>query len=61
MTEIEMKDFDRPDIDVTGAEIEETALDLPNVPVDVNDTKAELRKTSFVSDVRKTLNQFTDN
>ena len=55
-----MRDFDRPDVDVSRAEIEESALDLPNVPVDVSDTKAELRKTSFVSDVRKNLNIVRD-
>ena len=60
MTDIEMREFDRPDIDVSHAEIEETALDLPNVPVDVSDTKAELSKTSFVSDVRRNLNVVRD-
>lgn len=49
-----MRDLDRPDVD-TAATVQETDLDLPNVPVDVKDAKAELIKTSFVSDVRKNL------
>ena len=52
-----MRDFDRPDVDdVPATEVQETDLDLPNVPVDMNDAKAELIKTSFVGDVRKSLN-----
>ena len=55
MADIEMRDFDRPDID-PPPDIQETELDLPNVPVDTTEAKAELVKTSFVSDVRKSLN-----
>jgi len=54
MEDVELRDFDRPDID-PPPDIHETDLDLPNVPVDVKDVKAELVKTSFVSDVRKSL------
>jgi hypothetical protein len=54
MADIEMRDLDRPDIDLP-ADIQETDLNLPNVPIDVNEAKTELVKTSFVSDVRKHL------
>ena len=48
-----MRDFDRTDIDVN--EMQETDLDLPNVPVDVKELEPELAKTSFVSDVCRSL------
>ena len=52
--EIEMEDFDRPG-DAVDLEHEETFLDLPDIPLDVQDSKGELLKTNFVSEVRNKL------
>jgi hypothetical protein len=52
--EIEMEDFDRPG-DAVDLVHEETFLDLPDVPLDVQDSKGELLKTNFVSEVRNKL------
>jgi hypothetical protein len=49
--ELEMDDFSR-----TEEGLDETVLDLPDVPPDVQDSKAELLKTNFVSEVRNKLN-----
>ena len=51
--EIEMEDFDRPE-DAEGG-LDETVLDLPDVPRDIQDSKGELLKTNFVSEVRNKL------
>ena len=51
--EIEMEDFDRPE-DAEGG-LDETVLDLPDIPLDVQDSKGELLKTNFVSEVRNKL------
>lgn len=53
--EIEMADYDRPDVEDTSAN-NETEIDLPDVPMDIQDAQAELVKTNFISDVRKSLN-----
>jgi hypothetical protein len=50
---IELRDFDRPEIE--DRPVEETEIDLPDVPVDIGDAKIELIKTSFISDVCKNL------
>jgi hypothetical protein len=52
--ELEMDDFSRTE-EADGG-LDETVLDLPDVPPDVQDSKAELLKTNFVSEVRNKLN-----
>lgn len=52
--ELEMDDFSRTE-EADGG-LDETVLDLPDVPPDVQDSKAELLKTNFVSQVRNKLN-----
>jgi hypothetical protein len=51
--EIEIEDFSRTE--ETDGGLDETVLDLPDVPPDVQDSKAELLKTNFVSEVRNKL------
>jgi hypothetical protein len=51
--EVEMEDFSRPEEAEGG--LDETVLDLPDVPRDIQVSKAELLKTNFVSEVRKKL------
>jgi hypothetical protein len=48
LSEFDVRDVDRPD------ELE-TEIDLPDVPVDLDNVQSELIKTNFVSDVRKNL------
>ena len=51
--EVEMEDFSRPEEAEGG--LDETVLDLPEVPPDIQVSKGELLKTNFVSEVRKKL------
>jgi hypothetical protein len=51
--EVEMEDFSRTE-EADGG-LDETVLDLPEVPPDIQDSKAELLKANFVSEVRKNL------
>ena len=51
--ELEMEDFSRPEEAEGG--LDETVLDLPEVPPDIQVSKGELLKTNFVSEVRKKL------
>ena len=54
MEEIEMNEIGADDTEIDGGEVE-TDLDLPEVPIDLQDAHIELIKTSFVDDVRKNL------
>jgi hypothetical protein len=51
--EIELSEFDVRDVD--RLDELETEIDLPDVPVDLDNVQSELIKTNFVSDVRKNL------
>ena len=51
--ELEMEDFNR--IEEAAGGLDETVLDLPSVPLNIEEAQAELTKTDFVADVRKKL------
>jgi hypothetical protein len=51
--EIELSEFDVTDVD--RLDELETEIDLPDVPIDLDNVQSELIKTNFVSDVRKNL------